>query len=339
MIFEGGEAVKMSRKIKKSSVCLLLLSFILSGTILLDVSAARGVETERKCSVTFELGKEPVGDFAELSKISIPIKLYKVAEISETGSYTAVKGYETLDFKDVTSETTAKEWEEKAQKAQKIIENEKKEPTSESVIQNGKGKINDLSVGMYLVATETVRSSEYEYKFTPYLLSLPNNYYSTTENDDWVYDVTTGLKPSQEVRFGNLVIDKTVTSFNETLGSATFVFQIEGVKDGEPVYSDVVSAVFDTAGTKSIQIDKIPAGTEVTVTEIYSGASYELNGNPSQTVIIKASEDGETAGVHVTFANRYNNRLNGGASVVNHFANEEGVWTVDQQSDSTKAME
>ena len=74
-----------------------------------------------------------------------------------------------------------------------------------------------------------------------------------------VYDVTTGLKPSQEVRFGNLVIDKTVTSFNETLGNATFVFQIEGKKDGEQIYSDVVSAVFDAAGTKSILVDKIPA--------------------------------------------------------------------------------
>ena len=49
MIFEGGEAVKMNRKIKKSSVWFLVLSLILSGTILFDVSAARGVETERKC--------------------------------------------------------------------------------------------------------------------------------------------------------------------------------------------------------------------------------------------------------------------------------------------------
>ena len=107
---------------------------------------------------------------------------------------------------------------------------------------------------------------------------------------------------------------------------------------GEKVYSDVVSAVFDTAGTKSILVDKIPAGTEVTVTEIYSGASYELTSAPSQTVIIKASGEGEES-VHVTFTNEYNEKLNGGASVVNHFANEDGVWTVDQQSDSTKAGE
>jgi hypothetical protein len=330
--------VKMSKKIKSMSVWFLILSLVLSGTLFLEVRAARGVETNRKCSVTFEIGGDLAGDFEELSELSIPVKLYKVADISETGTYKAVKGYESLDFDSVTSETTAAQWEQKAQMAQKIIEDEQKAPAAEGVIENGKGKISDVAVGMYLVAAEAVLSPEYEYQFTPYLLSLPNNYHSTTGNDDWVYDVTTGLKPSQETRFGSLVIDKTVTSFNETLGSATFVFQIEGVKDGEKVYSDVVSAVFDTAGTKSILVDKIPAGTEVTVTEIYSGASYELIGAPSQTVIIKASGEGEES-VHVTFTNEYNEKLNGGASVVNHFANEDGVWTVDQQSDSTKAGE
>ena len=328
--------MKIIKKMKKSSVWILILSLALSGAVLSEVKAARGVETDRKCSITLEVGGDLTGDFAELSQLSIPVNLYKVADISETGSYTAVKGYESLDFASVSSETTAAQWEQKAQMAQKIIEDEQT-PTDKGTIQNGKGKISDLSVGMYLVAAETTLSEEYEYKFTPYLLSLPNNYHGTTGNDDWVYDVTTGLKPGKEERLGSLIIDKTVTSFNETLGSATFVFQIEGVKDGEQVYSDVVSAVFDTAGTKSIRIDGIPAGTEVTVTEIYSGASYDLASAPSKTVVIKASDEEEA--VHVTFTNTYNNKLNGGASVVNHFANEEGVWTVEQQSDSTKAGE
>ena len=66
------------------------------------------------------MGGDLAGDFAELSKCAaFLIKLYKVAEINETGSYTAVKGYEALDFKDVTSETTAKSGEEKAQKAER----------------------------------------------------------------------------------------------------------------------------------------------------------------------------------------------------------------------------
>lgn len=116
--------VKMSKKIKSMSVWFLILSLVLSGTLFLEVRAARGVETNRKCSVTFEIGGDLAGDFEELSELSIPIKLYKVADISETGTYKAVKGYESLDFDSVTSETTAAQWEQKAQTAQKIIEDE-----------------------------------------------------------------------------------------------------------------------------------------------------------------------------------------------------------------------
>ena len=79
--------VKMSKKIKSMSVWFLILSLVLSGALFLEVRAARGVETNRKCSVTFEIGGDLAGDFEELSELSIPVKLYKVADISETGTY------------------------------------------------------------------------------------------------------------------------------------------------------------------------------------------------------------------------------------------------------------
>lgn len=328
--------MKMVKRIKKGSAWLLALTLALSGVMLSEVRAALSIETDRKCSITFEIGGDLNGEFAELSALSIPVNMYKVAEVNEAGVYTALNGYEALEFDKVDSETTAAEWEAKAAEAVKIVEETAQAPAAEGLIEGGRGTIADLSTGMYIVAAEEVISPQYEYEFTPYLVSLPNNYYGTAGNDDWVYDVTTGLKPGREDRFGSLVIDKTLTSYNETLGSTTFVFQIEGVKDGEKVYSDVVSVVFDAAGTKSITVDKIPAGAEVTVTEIYSGASYDLASAPSQTVVITA---GESEAVHVAFTNEYNDKLNGGASVVNHFANEEGVWTVEQQPDSTKAAE
>ena len=43
-------------------------------------------------------------------------------------------------FDSVTSETTAAQWEQKTQMAQKIIEDEQKAPAAEGVIENGKGK-------------------------------------------------------------------------------------------------------------------------------------------------------------------------------------------------------
>ena len=114
-----------------------------------------------------------------------------------------------------------------------------------------------------------------------------------------------------------LEIKKTLNTFNSTLGGATCVFRIEAEKDGI-IYSDVKSIVFDAAGTKSIVIaEKIPAGAVVTVTEVYSGSSYEITSAPEQTVTIIADKM-ET----VEFTNDYNDRLNGGTSVVNHFTDK-----------------
>lgn len=331
--------MNMIRRIKKSGAAFLALALVLSGMAFSHADAALSIETNRKCSITIEVDGDLEGEFAELAKVDIPVKVYQVATVSESGKYTALEGYEALGLEDVTPDTTAAEWEAKAAEAARIVEEKQLPATAEGLVQNGRGTIQNLSTGMYLVAAQEVRTEEHAYRFTPYLLSLPNRYPDADGNDEWVYDVTAGLKPGVEDLFGKLIIDKTLTSFNETLGDATFVFRIEGVKDGKKVYSDVVSIVFDSAGTKSVVIDNIPVGTEVTVTEIYSGASYRLTSPESQTVVIQPSGEGEDAAVHVSFTNEYDERLNGGASVVNHFVNDEGNWTVEQQPDSTKPEE
>ena len=129
-----------------------------------------------------------------------------------------------------------------------------------------------------------------------------------------------GLKPERKDRYGNLVIDKTLTSWHETLQGASFVFEIKAEKEDQVVYNDVVSLNFDQAGTMSRTIEGIPAGAKVTVTEIYSGGSYEQTGaGMPEGDIIRA--DGE---IHAAFTNQYDGRLNqGGISVVNHFTYEK----------------
>lgn len=329
--------MKMMKKIRKGSALCLVLTLVLSTVILSKVQAAIGIETERKCSVVFKLD----GEYTELKELKIPVHLYKVADVAESGEYTELKGFESLDLKSISEETTAEEWEKKAEDAAKVVEEQKPEATAESVLENGEGKVAGLATGMYLVSAESVQSPYYVYDFTPYLISLPNNYYYNEGNengDAWVYDVTTGLKPGQTDRYGNLVIDKTLTSFNTSLGNATFVFSVEAVKEDEVVYSDVVSLVFDGAGTKSVEIAHIPAGASVTVTEVYSGASYEAVSDTTQsTVIIAGEEQGNP--VHVAFENEYNSRLNGGTSVVNKFAYNDGTWDWQQQTDSSGAQE
>lgn len=334
--------MKMRKRIKKGSTWFLALTVFMSAMVISDVNAANGIDVDEDCSIHFELSGDLDKEFSELKDLEVPVKLYKVADVTVSGIYNSLEEYKGLDLEKVDSDTTAAQWEEMAQKAQEIVTETKKEPTTEVVLENGKGVAENLKTGMYLVAAEEVLSTGYAYQFTPFLISLPNNYYATSGNDDWVYDVTTSLKPEKESRLGSLIIDKTLDSFNATLGSATFVFQIEAELDGENVYSDVVSMVFDAAGTKSLTVSGIPAGAQVTVTEVYSGANYELTTAASQNVTIVADSDEapEANAVHAAFTNTYNDGMNGNASVVNHFSvNDEGVWTVEQEFSNAGAQE
>ena len=78
-----------------------------------------------------------------------------------------------------------------------------------------------------------MNSQYYSYKFTPYLVSLPNNYYYTTKKDDtWYYDLVgskaIGIKADRELRMSSIQITKKLTSQNTTLTTnATFVYQVD----------------------------------------------------------------------------------------------------------------
>lgn len=346
--------MKMRKRIKQSGAAALALVLALPAMMYQSVQAATGIDTDRMCSVEFQID----GNYAELKTLDVDVNLYKLADVEETGDYTALEGFQDLGLDKISSETTAQEWEEMAGQAADLIQDQDMEPAKTAVIENGAGMAEDLDTGMYLVEARQVQSPEYTYSFTPYLLSLPNNYYSSSGDDTWVYDVTTGLKPEQEIRYGSIQINKTLDVYNETLGEATFIFSVEAVKENsqgtaENVYSDVVSLVFDGPGTQSVEIGNIPAGAQVTVTEVYSGASYELTTAQSQTLtVIAEGEEGNPASV--SFANTYNGENNGGSSIVNHFgytapqneavsdieraagaAQQAGTWSWTQHRDST----
>ena len=325
--------MKIAGKIKKGSTWLLALTLMLPGMTASTVQAAVGIDTEAVCSVSFALDGNLEEEFSELKEIPVPVKLYRVADVDSSGVYTAIEGYGELGLEEVNDQTTAAEWEEMGKKASETVKTLEASPAAETVLENGAGSASDLATGMYLVEADTVLSPEYEYKFTPYLISLPNNYYASTEDDTWVYDVTTGLKPGKENRLGSLQINKKLSSYNATLGNASFVFQVEGEKDHEVVYSNVVSLVFDGTGSKNIVISDLPAGATFTVTEIYSGASYK----PTEgTAASGSAEITAEETVEVSFDNTYNGQLNGGASVVNQFTvDKEGIWDWQAQADSS----
>lgn len=334
-------------KMKKAGALVVTLAMLMSVLILPQVGAAVGVENDRTdCAIEINVKgiglKELSGEDENVEALPITVNLYKVADISVEGEYFAAAGLETLDFSGLSSETTAEEWAALAELTKAKIEADEMAITASGITADGTVTINDLAAGLYLVDAQQVLSDYYQYDFTPYLISLPNNYYYSTEDDTWVYELTgekaVGLKPEKTDRYGDLIINKELDVYNETLGGANFVFQIEGTKtdidtgDVKVVYSDVVSMVFDGYGFDSIKIEHIPAGSEIVVTEVYSGASYELTSEGTQTVIIEVEETAE-----VGFSNTFNGQLNGGTGLVNSFAynSENGEWTHSASIDST----
>lgn len=203
-------------------------------------------------------------------------------------------------------------------------------------------------------------SQEYVYSFIPQLVSLPGKepeagIISTAGAGEWLYDLTGAeLKPTVGPRYTGLEIVKVLEGY---ASPASFVFQVEASQNGRVIYSDVVTLSFDgTSGsTKSILLeDKIPAGADVTVTEVYSGAGYDLTGvtagpgageiqegtgyntNPAAAMAVITSigperAEGEAA-ARVTFTNSYNGSGNNGGAITNHFEREEeeADWSWNQ---------
>lgn len=274
----------------------------------------------------------------ELLSASIPVNLYKVASVDVSGNYTATGTFAKLDLSSVSADnldTAAATWSERAAEAKKLLKDDT-EPTTTVTLTQGRGTATGLDTGLYLVDTPKVITPNYTYTFTPYLVSLPtNNYYSGNgASDDWIYDLTkeynsaVGLKPEQHVRYGNLVINKELVDHNATFGNnATFVFQIDITTLDEKKETRIEELTFSAAGNDSVTITKIPAGSHVKVTEVYSGASYELASAKSQETDIIANPEKETEvefrPAEVSFINKHDGRTNGGYGVKNNFKLDE----------------
>lgn len=130
---------------------------------------------------------------------------------------------------------------------------------------------------------------------------------------------------------GSVRIIKTLTHYNQFLGDACFVFDVEAKLDGNIIYSDVIAMNFSEAGPRSYEIDHLPIGTEVTVTEVYSGHSYELEEGCQKSQTVKI--DTINTEKEIEFTNTYNNKLIAGKSLVNHYTySEEHRYLVNQES-------
>ena len=327
----------MNKRLKQGSTFLLAVALTFPLLTLPGAKAASAINTGQKCSIEFDIS----GNSSELLSASIPVNLYKVASVDESGNYTAIGAFSKLDLSSVSADNldaAAATWAERAAEAKKLLKDDT-EPTTTTLTQ-GRGTATGLDTGLYLVDTPKVITPNYTYTFTPYLVSLPtNNYYSGNgASDDWIYDLTkeynsaVGLKPEQHVRYGNLVINKELVDHNATFGNnATFVFQIDITTLDKKKETRIEELTFSAAGSHSVTIEKIPAGSHVKVTEVYSGASYELASAKSQETDIIANPEKETEvefrPAEVSFINKHDGRTNGGYGVRNNFKlNEYGQY-------------
>lgn len=327
----------MNKRLKQGSTFLLAVALTFPLLTLPGAKAASAIDTDKECSIQFDIGgsSELLND-----GVTVQVNLYKIASVDESGNYTVTDAFTGLDLSSVSADDldkAAATWAKRAETAQGKLTDSEGNPVVEPktvTLQNGRGYKDKLETGLYLVDTPKVTTPNYTYTFTPYLVSLPtNNYYSGDgASDDWIYNLTdsnaVGLKPEQHVRYGDLVISKKLENHNATFGNkATFVFQIDITTLDEKKETRIEELTFSAAGNDSVTITKIPAGSHVKVTEVYSGASYELASAKSQETDIIANPEKETEiefrPAEVSFINKHDGRTNGGYGVKNNFKLDE----------------
>ena len=344
------------RKRNKIGVLALAAIIAFSALVLPKTHAAGPIDINKNnCKIAVNVANNvyPAGTtkgFSELTTLGVEVKLYRVATVDVSGDFTGIGKFSVVDLTgmsiDEDKNEVAKYWEDKAAEVKEIVASNTDIEAVSKTTSNGEVDFTGLQTGLYLVDTQTKESATYVYNFKPYLIALPGNNYTTSNSastDEWIYEVTVGLKPEKANRYGDLVITKILNAYNETIGGATFVFQVDVVKEDIDTkqeiyrYSDVHSLTFNNFGSNTIKIKNIPAGAEVTVTEVYTGASYELVTAASQATVIVADSE-----VGVTFENTYNEKVNGGSGKVNTFkaTKTDNGWSWDYtMSDASSIVE
>lgn len=302
----------MNKRVKMGGACILALALMLAGLKLPSAYAALPVDLSQKGSIEFKLAKnvypEPANpdeeraDYnEELYKLPMTVKLYQVADITETGAYKAKDAYTTLGVDKVNSETKTEEWTAMAATAAELAAGTTedyravKAKDSDSVKQEL-----PMELGLYLVLVDDVVTDSYIYSFNPYLISVPNNYVYSTGSDAWVYNLTgdnaVGLKPGAagaSWRSGDCQGSDRLQCIP---GWRVFVYEVSVPNPDGTTTSNVYKLSFTDTGSRSLTITDLPAGAEVTVTEVYTGASYSLTTDPTQKTTITANPNSRLEG-------------------------------------------
>ncbi len=282
---------------------ILTASLCISGMIpVLSSYAVNTVNINEKCTLVVTTEND------ELKNAEIALKLYRVANMKEDGTVEklekgAFSGVDVSVYKsDATTDelkALAEEFKKAAEPGEAVEQEAVPKPDKSFTMEEEKAeiKVEGLQTGLYLLLADTVSYGTYEYQFSPILITLPTTeevkdpYDKDHKLYNLVYDAKATLKPEKVDLFAQLRITKKLEDYRidvDADGSpvpellpASFIFEIKAEKEGKIVYSNVTSLKYDpeagwNAGSASTVLEKIPAGADVTVTEVYSGASYEM---------------------------------------------------------------
>ncbi len=304
-------------------------------------AAALGeIELDTPGGVTLNVTESELRE--DLAETAAVVFVYKVADVDESGTFTLTDRFAALaddpqwndghlggntrlqDLQESALALLLAETPEAPAEADEESEAALPEPDVQVETALTGGEVPLDSLGLYLLAPQGVETEEWSYTFNPILLAVPS---ADQESGEWMYECAVSMKAERESRLTGIVIQKTLQNYNATLGPTTFLFEVRAEKDGELVYSNVAALTMSGPGTQSVTVEGIPAGAHVTVTEVYSGASYSPVGGQVSVEVedLPLPEDGQEY-ARVPFTNDYNNRRVPDSAVTNTFVYDGTGW-------------
>jgi hypothetical protein len=345
------------QKVKTARTAAVLLTALL---LVLFFSPVPGRAVDASRPVTLTVGVEDAGTAGGPAAAAVEIDVYRVARaVSDGGDGLTLEALPPYGDLDLSSAADRGSLRLLTDAALEIALRSGSPAVAGAALGTKISRADDgtaLGAGMYLVVphgagldpagylcrvadetgavhTATAAYSDYSrYLFQPQLLTLPiraaelaSGLYDcdvAAGGEAVIYDASISFKYEEDPLEGSLLLTKRLLSHAEGT-AATFVFSVDVRRGGSLVFSDIRTLTFDAAGEKTLRIDGLPAGAEVTVTEVYSGAGYKLVSAPSVTAVVAANAPAEAR-----FVNEFDYTDRDGGSIVNHLSYSGGTgWS------------
>lgn len=276
----------------------------------------------------------------DVKNANAQVNVYLVASASKDASYDTYNySFDVDAFKELgkgfdQATMTSDSWIKMAEAAKGIVEKSNVSPNATAPVGES---ITGLKDGIYLVLIPDAQSDTNTYSFTPALVSLPGKVgadgapvYNTSAgrwtNTNPAVAVPLVAKWSSKQRLGSLRINKTVNGFDGK--AATFVYHIVDTETGGAKYENYAAVQYTSDGVQSTTVGGLPAGINLTVTEVNTGARYRIVGDATKTATISGTETAT-----VDFENESDGSGKVGHGIENHFVFSDNVNDGDWQLD------